>query len=96
MSGMLRVLSPLGYPPKVVGKSLAPSLESIEGKMLYLVDGNFDNADAFMDQLQAWFGEHVPSVKTRVIRWREPFADDPQAAEEIQKNADAAIFGVGI
>jgi hypothetical protein len=31
-----------------------------------------------------------------VIRWREPFEDDPEASREIQENADAAILGVGI
>jgi len=96
MSGTLRVLSPCGYPPKVAGKALAPSLESLERKTLYLVDGNFDNAGPFMDQLRAWFAEHMPTVETRVIRWCEPFADDPEASAEIARNADAAIFGVGI
>jgi len=38
----------------------------------------------------------MPGVKTRVIRWREPFEDDPKASEEIGANADAAILGVGI
>jgi hypothetical protein len=49
-----------------------------------------------MEQLQGWFAEHMPSVRTRVIRWREPFEDDPEASEEIRANADAAILGVGI
>jgi hypothetical protein len=92
----LTVLDPRGYAPSVEGKALAPSLETLEGKMLYLVDGRFNGAGAFMDQLQGWFAEHLPSVKTRVIRWREPFEDDPEASQEIRENADAAILGVGI
>jgi hypothetical protein len=92
----LTVLDPRGYAPSVEGKALAPSLETVEGKTLYLVDGRFNGAGAFMDQLQGWFAEHLPNVKTRVIRWREPFEDDPEASQEIQKNADAAILGVGI
>jgi hypothetical protein len=92
----LTVLDPRGYAPSVEGKALAPSLETVEGKTLYLVDGRFNGAGAFMDQLQGWFAEHLPSVKTRVIRWREPFEDDPEASQEIRENADAAILGVGI
>ena len=38
----------------------------------------------------------MPSVNTRLIRWREPFEDDPDASEEIRENADAAILGAGI
>jgi hypothetical protein len=96
VASKLTVLDPRGYAPSVEGKALAPSLETLEGKTLYLVDGRFNGAGAFMDQLQGWFGEHLPSVKTRVIRWREPFEDDPEASQEIRENADAAILGVGI
>lgn len=93
----LAVHDPRGYAPKVEGKTLAPPLATLEGKTLYLVDGKFGNgADRFIDQLQAWFAEHMPRVRTRVIHWREPFADDPDASREIQQNADAAVFGVGI
>jgi len=92
----LTVLDPRGYAPSVEGKAIAPSLETLDGKTLYLVDGRFNGSAAFMDQLQAWFTEHMPSVNTRVIRWREPFEDDPEASREIQEHADAAILGVGI
>lgn len=93
----LVVHDPRGYPPRVEGKTLAPPLPTLDGKTLYLVDGRFGNgADQFIDQLGTWFAEHMPSVRTQVIRWREPFADDPEASREIQQNADAAVFGVGI
>jgi hypothetical protein len=96
MASKLTVLDPRGYAPSVEGKALAPSLETLEGKTLYLVDGRFNGTGAFMDQLQGWFSEHRPGVTTRVIRWREPFEDDPDASREIQENGDAAILGVGI
>jgi hypothetical protein len=92
----LTVHDPRGYAPKVEASSLAPSLDSLEGKSLYLVDGRFNGAGAFMEQVQGWFARHMPGVKTRLIRWREPFDDDPDASEEIRANADAAILGVGI
>ena len=96
MAGKLTIHDPRGFAPKVEGKALAPSLDDLDGKSLYLVDGRFNGAGAFMEQLQGWFAEHMPGVRTRVIRWREPFEDDPDASEEIRRNADAAILGVGI
>ena len=96
MASTLTVLDPRGYAPKVEGKSLAPSLDTLAGKTVYLVDGRFNGAGAFMAEMQGWFAEHMPSVQTRMIRWREPFEDDPEASEEIRSNADAAILGVGI
>jgi hypothetical protein len=81
----------------VVGKRLAPSLASLDGKTICLVDGNFDKASGiFMEQLEGWFADHLPSVKTRIVRWREPFQDDPEASEVIRAHGDAAILGVGI
>ena len=96
MSNKISVLNPLGYPPKVTGKALAPGLESLNGKTVYLVDVRFDNSDVFMEQLQGWFTEHMPTVTTRFARWHEPFADDPELSAEIKADGDAAILGVGL
>jgi hypothetical protein len=92
----MTVHDPRGYAPKVRANTLAQSLDTLEGRSLYLVDGRFNGAGAFMEQVQAWLGRHLPSVTTRLFRWREPFQDDPEASEEIRANADAAILGVGI
>ena len=51
----LVVHDPRGYPPKVVGKRLAPRPRTIEGKTVYLVDCLFDNSDVFTEQLRQWF-----------------------------------------
>jgi hypothetical protein len=96
VASMVTVHDPRGYPPKVEANALAPSLDTLEGRSVYLVDGRFNGAGAFMEQMRDWFAEHMPGVNTRVIRWREPFEDDPDASEEIRRNADAAILGVGI
>ena len=96
MASKLTVHDPRGYAPTVEGKALAPSLDTLQGKSLYLIDGRFNGAGAFMEQLQGWFAENMPSVKTEMIRWREPFEDDPDASEVIRANADAAILGAGI
>ena len=77
MAQRITVHDPRGYPPKVVGKRLAPRLASLDGKTVYLVDCLFDNSAVFMEQLQQWFGEHLPAVDARIIRPKETWADDP-------------------
>jgi hypothetical protein len=92
----LTVHDPRGYPPKVTGKPLAPRLEDLEGKNLYLVDCLFDNSEVFVDQLRGWFEEHLPAVKTQVIRPRESWVDDPEMRRTIEQDGDGAILGVGL
>ncbi|MGP0092547.1 MAG: hypothetical protein ACLPKB_21790 [Xanthobacteraceae bacterium] len=96
MAELLTVHDPRGYPPKVTGKRLAPRLDSLDGKLVYLVDCLFDNSAAFMDQLRDWFRIHLPAVETRIIRPRESWVDDPGMRAVIEKEGDAAILGVGL
>ena len=96
MTGKLIAHDPRGYPPKVTGKPLAGRLEGLEGRRVYLVDCLFDNSDAFVDQLQGWFSEHLPAVDTPVIRPKESWVDDPDMRAAIVADGDAAILGVGL
>ena len=96
MAEKIAVHDPRGYPPKVVGKRLANRLESLDGKVLYLVDCLFDNSEAFMDQLRRWFAEHLPTVNTRMIKPRESWADDPDMRAKVAADGAAAILGVGL
>jgi hypothetical protein len=96
MAEKIRVHDPRGYPPKVVGKRLANRPESLDGKILYLIDCLFDNADVFMEQLRQWFAEHMPKVETRIIRPRESWVDDPEMRARVVKDGHAAIIGVGL
>jgi len=63
----ITVLNPVGYPPKVIKKALAPRLESLDGKTVYLVDCRFDDSIELLKHVQAWFATHMPTVKTRII-----------------------------
>jgi hypothetical protein len=96
MAEKLTVHDPRGYPPKVTGKPLAQRVDSLEGRTLYLVDCLFDNSEAFMDQLQAWFSERLPAIDTRIIRPKESWVDDPDMRSRIEADGDAAILGVGL
>ena len=80
MSQKLIVHDPRGYPPKIVGKRLAPRLSTLEGKTIYLVDCLFDNSDVFMDQLKHWFGERLPGGER---------PDDPAEGNLVRRPGDA-------
>ena len=90
------VHNPMGYPPKVTGKALAPRLDTLDGKTVYLVDCRFDDSDIFLQQMQAWFADNMPSVNTVFKPISSVYTrDDPATWEEIQAKGDAAIIGVG-
>ena len=96
MSERLVVHDPRGHPPKVTGKRLAPRLESLDGKVIYLVDCLFDNSEAFMSELMDWFGTHLPKVETRIIKPYQSWVDDPDMRKRIENDGDGAILGVGL
>jgi len=96
MAEKIKVLDPRGYAPKVVGKRLANRPMSLDGKVLYLIDALFDNADVFMEELRKWFAEHMPSVETRIIKPKESWVDDPEMRAKVVADGDAAIMGVGL
>jgi len=92
----ITVLIPIGYPPKITRKTAAPRLESIDGKTIYLVDCRFDDSIELLKQVQAWFAQHMPGVKTRIVSLSATYQhDDPKTWEEIKAHGDAAIVGVG-
>jgi hypothetical protein len=96
MATQLTVLNPLGYPPRVRGRGLAPGLDGLEGKTVFLVDVGFENSDRFMVQLQGWLAEHEPKVRTEIVRWQDQHRPDPELCEQIRAEGDAAILGVGL
>ena len=96
MAETLTVLNPLGYAPKVTRKELAPRLSTLDGKTVYLVDCRFDDSDVFLKQMQAWFAEAMPAVKTVFKPISSVYLqDDPATWEEIKARGHAAILGVG-
>jgi hypothetical protein len=96
VSEKISVLNPTGYPPRVSPKPMAPRLDTLNGKTIYLVDCRFDDSDRFLHQMQDWFAEHLPAVQTRFIQLSSVYTrDDPKTWEEIQAHGDAAIIGVG-
>ncbi len=92
-----RTITPDGEPQGVPSFSaMAPRLDTLNRKTVYLVDTGFGGSGKFLDEMQAWFTEHMPAVKT--VRRRKPgnvFRDDTKDLwHEIKERGDAAILGV--
>ncbi len=92
------ILDPITQPTsELKPASLAPRLDTLDGKTVYLVETGFGGSFEFMLEMQDWFKINMPSVKT-VLRHKRGtmFTDDPELwAEMKSEGADAAILGVG-
>lgn len=92
----LTVHNPVGYPPKVSRKQPAPRPTSLDGKTVYLVDSRFDDSIELLKQVQAWFAEKMPGVKTDLRSMASYYGkDDPELWNEIKAAGGVAIIGVG-
>lgn len=96
MSDKIKVYNPVGYPPEISQKQLAPRPETLSGKTVYLIDCRFDDGDILVAQMANWFAENRSDVKVEVRRKSGVYTerDEPLYAE-IQEKGDAAIVAVG-
>lgn len=75
---------------------MAPRLDTLEGKNIYLVDTGFEGGKEFFDEMHLWFKENMPLVNTVVApKPGNPFADSPEFWIELSQKADGIVFGVG-
>jgi len=99
-SHMMAIFDPETHPTisrdELVPLRMAPRLDSLDNKTIYLVDVGFAGGKEFLEEVQAWFGKNMPSVKT-VLRTKSgtPFSDSPELWAEIKQKAHGVVFGVG-
>lgn len=93
---LISVMNPTGYAPAIERKSMAARPVSLNGKTVYLVDITFNNGDVFLLEMQKWFANNMPMVKT-VFRVKKGayFADDPELWQEIKANQGLMIMAIG-
>jgi hypothetical protein len=91
------VLNPVGRATHAIKPApLAPRLDALDGKTIYLVDVGFGGAYEFLEEMKGWLSRRMPSVKTTVAR--KPgnmFTDEPDFWTELKRRCDAVILGVG-
>jgi len=75
---------------------MAPRLDTLDGKTVYLVDGRFGGGNELLEEMQGWFSENMPAVKT-VLKKKEGnmFMDDAALWSEIKDKGHAVVMGVG-
>jgi hypothetical protein len=75
---------------------MAPRLDTLNGKTIYLVDVGFGGGYEFLEEAIGWFSRNMPVVKTFLRRKRgNMFLDDPELWAEVKDKGHAVIFGVG-
>ena len=93
----ITVVTPLGTPPPIKLKSMAPRLDTLEGKTIYVVDDGFVGGDNLLHEVVAWFEREMPN--TTAIYKRKGGggfeAEDPELWAEMKEKADAIIIGMG-
>ncbi len=89
-------VSPKGTPPPVHRYPMAPRLDTLNGKTIYLVDTGFFGGGLLLHQMQDWFQENMPDVRT-VFRKKAGgwAADDPPLWAEIKAKGNAVIMAIG-
>jgi hypothetical protein len=89
-------VKPDGYAPAIEQLGMAPRPETLDGKTVYLVDVHFVDGDILLQQIQAWFAEHLPKVRTVFARKSGVYTeDDPELFEEIRDRNAAVVMAVG-
>jgi hypothetical protein len=93
----LTVLNPLGTPPPIKLKQMAPRLDTLDGKTIYIVDDGFVGGDNLLLEMVDWFAKNHP--KTKVVFKRKGGGgfdvEDKPLWAEIQKEANGVIIGLG-
>jgi hypothetical protein len=92
----ITVLSPLGTPPPIELKPMAPRLNTLDGKTIYFVNTGYLGTDRLMAVMSDWFKTNYPKTKIeyRVSAGRMTGVDKALWAE-IAEKGDAAILGLG-
>jgi hypothetical protein len=95
---LIRVLNPAVTEKLAERVPLAPRLDTLEGKTIYLVDMNYEGfgRTAVLEEMQAWFGKNMPGTKTVYkLKSGSYIADDPALWKEIaSKKGNGVILGV--
>jgi hypothetical protein len=95
--GMITVLNPLGTPPPIKLKDMAPRLDTLDGKTIYIVDDGFVGGINLLQEMVVWFNANYP--KTNIVLKRKGGggfdAEDPALWAEIKEKGNAVIIGMG-
>ena len=90
------VLNPLGQPPAIERVPMAPRINDLDGKTIYIVDIGFSATHQLLTELQDLLSERYPDT-TWIVRNKigTYFNNDPKLWAEIKEKGHGMIMGVG-
>ena len=92
----ITVLNPLGQPPPIDRIPMAPRIDNLDGKTVYIVDIAFTDTHQLFTEMQSLLSARYPKTKWEVRTKIGSYAeDDPKLWAEIKENGHAMIMGVG-
>ena len=91
------VLDPRGYAPKITARGLAPQLDGLDGKTVYLVDVGLEELRR-LHAPDAGLARRARAAASgpRSCAGADQHEPDPELCERIRHDGDAAILGVGL
>lgn len=92
----ITVLNPLGTPPPLKLKPMAPRLDRMEGKTIYIVNDGYPGSGIMLKELTAVCKEKFPNT-TFVFKDKPGGMGryDEALWEEMEEKADAMIIALG-
>ena len=96
MTEKVTVLNPLGTPPPIDLVPLSPRLDTLDGKIIYIVDAKFPASEQFGGELVKILRDRYPAT-TWLYKQKAGsyFDDDPALWAEIKQNGHGMIQYVG-
>ena len=94
--GNITVVDPRGQPPTRLESPMAPRLDNINGKTVYIVDVNWPYTHQFSEELYEVFSARYPDTRFEIRDKAGTYmVDDPELWKEIEEKGDAVIMTVG-
>lgn len=92
----ITVLNPMGTPPPVQLRAMAPRLDSIDGKTIYIVNDGYPGSNILCAELEKGFKETYPNT-TFIYKDKRGGMGGEDAAlwKEMEEKADAMIIPLG-
>jgi len=92
----ITVLNPMGTPPPIQAKQMAPRLDTLDGKTIYFVNTGYIGTDRLMEVMSDWFKANYPKTNIVIKGSGGGMTRMSEAVRtEIGEKADAAIVGLG-
>ena len=92
----ITVLNPLGAPSPIPRVPMAPRLDTLTGKTVYIVDTQFPGTKPFLEEMQKLLSVRFPGVNWVLKDKRGAyFDDDPKLWAEIKEKGHAAVMAIG-